>query len=86
MPTVSVDLDTELYAWLAERARANNRTVAAELEAVVDAVRAAPGERTPLPVGIYAETKPQEVDREGSTGEDPDLPVGVFDDSGDGDS
>ena len=81
MPTVSVDLDPELHDWLAERARANDRTVAAELEAVVDAVREAPDERTPLPLGIYAEDGPQNVDREGSTGEDPDLPVGVFDNS-----
>jgi len=83
MPTVSVDLDTELHDWLAKRARANDRTVAAELEAVVEAVRTAPEKRTPLPVGIYAETEPQDVDREGSTGEDPDLPVGVFDDASD---
>jgi len=83
MPTVSVDLDAELHDWLAKRARANDRTVAAELEAVVEAVREAPDERTPLPLGIYAEDAPHEIDREGSTGEDPDLPIGVFDDSDD---
>lgn len=83
MPTITVDLDTELHDWLAERARANDRTVAAELEAVVAAVREAPDERTPLPLGIYAEDDLHDVDREGSTGEDPDLPIGVFDDSDD---
>jgi len=83
MPTVSVDLDAEHHAWLAERAHANDRSVPAELEAVVAAVRAAPDERTPLPLGIYAENAPHELDREGSTGEDPDLPIGVFDNSED---
>jgi len=85
MPTVSVNLDSELYSWLAERARDHDRTVAAELEAQLTALRAAPDEQTPLPLGVYAETELLEVDREGSTGEDPDLPVGVFDDSNDDD-
>ena len=85
MPTVSVNLDPQLHAWLAERARAHNRTVAAELESLAVAVRAAPDEQTPLPVGIYTEAEFDEPDREGSTGEDPELPVGVFDDSPDTD-
>lgn len=85
MPTVSVDLDSELHDWLAERARMHDRTVAAELTAVVAAVRAAPDEQTPLPVGIYTDEPAQSITREGSTGEDPDLPIGVFDESTDSD-
>ena len=85
MPTVSVELDPELHAWLAKRARGHDRTVAAELRALVAAVRAGSDEQTPLPVGIYAEDGFGELDHEGSTGEDPDLPVGLFDDSTDSD-
>lgn len=81
MPSVSVDLDSDLHAWLAERAREHDRTVAAELEAMLTAVRATADERTPLPVGIYTEEELFRIERTGSTGEDPDLPVGVFDDS-----
>jgi|GEM_PF-261520 len=83
MPSVSVDLDSELHAWLCERAHEHDRTVAAEVEAIVAAVRAAPDKRTPLPVGVYTDEKPHgsSIEREGTTGEDPDLPVGVFDES-----
>lgn len=83
MPTVSVDLDSDLHDWLAERARTNDRTVAAELKAVVAAVRAARNEQTLLPVGIYTDKPSQNIERKGSIGEDPDLPIGVFDESTD---
>ncbi len=81
MPTISVELDPDLHAWLAERAGGHNRTVAAELNALAAAVREGSAEQTPLPVGIYAEDGFGELDGEGLAGEDPDLPVGVFDDS-----
>ena len=81
MPSVNVDLDSETHAWLAERATEHDRTVAAELEALVAAVRSSTDEQTPLPVGVYTDVEPSKIEREGSTGEDPDLPIGVFDDS-----
>ncbi len=83
MPSVTVDLDSETHAWLAERARKHDRPIPAELEALLTAVRIAPDNRTPLPVGVYTDEPPyaERIEREGSTGEDPDLPVGVFDES-----
>jgi len=64
MPTVSVDLDPELHAWLRQRARDHDSSTEAELAALAAAARSreqVDGSATDLPVGVYDDT--DETDR-----------------------
>ena len=82
MPTVSVDLDEELFEWLSGRADADDTSVAAELAALAAEARcreSADEPATELPVGVYEADDGTTVVELGDPADDEsELPVGVY--------
>lgn len=85
MPIVSVDLDTDLHEWLAERAAEHERSVGAELAALTVEAHKRESDKTattPLPVGVYEADDGRTVVELGDrTVEESELPVGVYHDA-----
>ncbi|MEA1930287.1 MAG: hypothetical protein U9O06_01915 [Euryarchaeota archaeon] len=85
MPTVSVDLDEELFEWLSQRADGDNTSVAAELAAFAAEARcreSADEPATELPVGVYeADDGTTVVELGDPAVDETELPVGVYDEA-----
>ncbi|ATW87577.1 hypothetical protein halTADL_0779 [Halohasta litchfieldiae] len=82
MPTVSVDLDEELFEWLSQRTRDHDSSPAAELAALAAEARSrelADEPATELPVGVYeADDGTTVVELGDPETDETDLPVGVY--------
>ncbi|MFW6320686.1 MAG: hypothetical protein ACOC0Z_02440 [Halohasta sp.] len=85
MPTVSVDLDADLHAWICRRAREHDSSPAVELAALAAAARTREqaDDGTTLPVGVYEADDGTTVVEVGDPDDGTELPVGVYDDSTD---
>ena len=85
MPTVSVDLDEELFEWLNQRARDHDSSPAAELAALAAAARcheSADEPPTQLPIGVYQADDGTTVVELGEPDVDgTELPIGVYHDT-----
>lgn len=89
MPTVSLDLDAELFEWLSQRARDRDSSPEAELAALAAEARShelADEPPTELPVGVYEADDGTTVVELGDPDVDEmDLPVGVYHETDDPD-
>ena len=85
MPTVSVDLDEELFEWLSQRAHDHDSSPAAELAALAAEARcreSADEPATELPLGVYeADDGTTVVELGDPDADETELPVGVYDES-----